>query len=291
MICSQCGNNVAEGAAACPSCGAPQSTGQGANVRVSAVSAEPSGPRMAPSPGMTAPAPGGPYAAGPGGPYAAGPGAPGRAMGPGGTAAPAFNLDLKRLTRNDRIVGGATIVFVISLFLPWFTVSDGVFSASVNGLWHGYMYIALILAVAVLASLVLSAGFEQLPLKLPLGHEQAMLVATAAIFVLTVLSFVFKPAGASDAFASVNWGWAFDLFIGRPPRSPPSSRSACRSCGPVPAADGDPVPAADGQISSGGTRYGRSAGEAGAVAALARRGSLPGRPVSAATVQRGETPR
>jgi hypothetical protein len=152
-------------------------------------------------------------AASAGGPYAAGPGAPGRAMGPG-TAAPAFNLDLKRLTRNDRIVGGATIVFVISLFLPWFTVSDGVFSDSVNGLWHGYMYIALILAFAVLAYLVLRAGFEQLPFKLPLGHEQAMLVATAAIFVLTVLSFVFKPAGASDAFASVNWGWSFGAVIG-----------------------------------------------------------------------------
>jgi hypothetical protein len=103
---------------------------------------------------------------------------------------------------------------LISLFLPWFTVSDGVFSASVNGLWHGYMYIALILAFAVLAYLVLRAGFEQLPFKLPLGHEQAMLVATAAIFVLTVLSFVFKPAGASDAFASVNWGWSFGAVIG-----------------------------------------------------------------------------
>jgi hypothetical protein len=204
MICSQCGNNVAEGAAACPRCGAPQSTGQGANVRVSTVSAEPSGPGTAPSPGMAASA---------GGPYAAGPGAPGRAMGPG-TAAPAFSLDLKRLTRNDRMVGGATIVFVISLFLPWFTVSDGVFSASVNGLWHGYMYIALILAIAVLAQEILRAGFEQLPFKLPLGHEQALLVATAAIFVLTVLSFVFKPAGASDAFASVNWGWSFGAVIG-----------------------------------------------------------------------------
>ena len=204
MICSQCGNNVAEGAAACPRCGAPQSTGQGANVRMSTVSAEPSGPGMTPSPGM---------AASPGGPYAAGPGAPGRAMGPG-AAAPAFNLDLKRLTRSDRMVGGATIVFVISLFLPWFTVSDGVFSASVNGLWHGYMYLALILAIAVLAQEILRAGFEQLPFKLPLGHEQALLVATAAIFVLTVLSFVFKPAGASDAFASVNWGWSFGAVIG-----------------------------------------------------------------------------
>ena len=208
MICSQCGNNVAEGAAACPRCGAPQSTVQGASVRVGTVSAGRSGPG-------TAAMPGGPYAAAaPGGPYAAaGPGGPGGAMGQG-TAAPAFNLDIKRLTRNDRIVGGATIAFVISLFLPWFTVSDGAFSASVNGLWHGYMYIALILAIAVLAQEVLRAGFEQLPFKLPVGHEQAMLVATAAIFVLTVLSFVFKPAGASDAFASANWGWSFGAFIG-----------------------------------------------------------------------------
>jgi hypothetical protein len=51
-------------------------------------------------------------------------------------------------------------------------------------------------------------------LRLPVGHEQAMLVATAAIFVLTVLSFVFKPAGASGALASVNWGWSFGAFIG-----------------------------------------------------------------------------
>jgi len=161
--------------------------------------------------------PGGPYAAGPAGPAgpagAAGPGAPGGAMKQG-TTAPAFNLDIKRLARNDRVVGGATIVFAISLFLPWFTLSGGVFSASVNGLWHGYMYIALILAIAVLAYLVLRAGFEQLPFKLPVTDEQAMLVATAMIFVLTVLSFVFKPAGVSDAFASVSWGWSFGAFIG-----------------------------------------------------------------------------
>jgi hypothetical protein len=133
-----------------------------------------------------------------------------------GSAAPAtaFSFDLKRLTRNDQMVGGATIVFVISLFLPWFTVSDGVFSTSVNGLWHGYMYIALILAVAELAQEVLRAGFERLPFKLPVEHEQAMLVATAAIFVLAVLSFVFKPAGVSDGFASLNWGWGFGAFIG-----------------------------------------------------------------------------
>jgi hypothetical protein len=234
MICSQCGNNVAEGAAACPRCGAPQSTGPGASVRVSTVPGRPGGPGTAGAPGSpyaaagpggqyaaagpggqyAAAGPGGQYAAaGPAGPYPAGPGAPGGAMGPA-AAAPAFSLDLKRLTRNDQMVGGATIVFIISLFLPWFTVSGGFLSASVNGLWHGYMYIALILAIAELAYLVLRAGFEQLPFRLPLEHEQAVLVATAVVFALTVLSFVFKPAGASDAFASVSWSWGIGAFIG-----------------------------------------------------------------------------
>lgn len=177
MICSQCGNDVAEGSAVCPRCGAPQGTRQGADVRLGA----------------------------PGGPAPAG--------GPTGSAAtvsPAFNFDLKRLTRNDQIVGAATIVFFISLFLPWFTSSAGIYSASVNGLWHGYMYIGLILALAVIAYLVLRAGFEALPFRLPLDQERALLAATGVIFVLTVISFVFKPSGAGV----VSIGWGFGAFVG-----------------------------------------------------------------------------
>jgi hypothetical protein len=44
----------------------------------------------------------------------------------------------------------------------------------VNGLYHGYMYIDLILALAVLAFLVMRAGFDQLPFRLPVGPEQAL---------------------------------------------------------------------------------------------------------------------
>ncbi len=131
-------------------------------------------------------------------------------MGSAAAVTPAFNFDLKRLARNDQIVGIATIVFVISLFLPWFTSSAGVYSASVNGLWHGYMYLGLILALAVIAYLVLRAGFEELPFRLPFDHERALLAATGVIFVLTVLSFVFKPSGAGI----VSIGWGFGAFIG-----------------------------------------------------------------------------
>ena len=123
---------------------------------------------------------------------------------------PAFSFDLERLTRSDRIVGGATAVFLISLFLPWFSSNAGIYSGSVNGLWHGYMYIDLILALAILVYLVLRAGFGELPFRLPVGPEQALLAATGVMLLLAVISFVFKPTGAGV----VSIGWGFGAFVG-----------------------------------------------------------------------------
>ncbi len=175
MICSQCGNDVAEGSAVCPRCGTPLSANQGTDVH----------------PGARA-----------------GAGVP---RGHAAAMSPAFNLDLKRLTRNDQIVGGATLVLFISLFLPWFTASAGSLgSGSVNGLYHGYMYIPLILALVMLAYLVLRAGFDTLPFNLPVGPEQALLAASGLNFVLTLISFVFKPSG--DGIVTVGWG--IGAFVG-----------------------------------------------------------------------------
>jgi hypothetical protein len=177
MICSQCGNDVAEGPATCPACGARLSANQGADARLGATARTSAG------------APAGHAAA---------------------AVHPAFSLDIKRLSRDDRIVGGGTLVLFISLFLPWFTASAGGFGGSVDGLWHGYMYIDLILALAILAFLVVRAGFDVLPFRLPVAPEQALLVATGLNFLLALISFVFKPAG--NAIVSVGWG--IGAFIG-----------------------------------------------------------------------------
>jgi hypothetical protein len=185
MICAQCGNDVAEGAPVCARCGAAMT--QMAAGQAAGAPAGPSGP----------PVYGGPASAGP-------------AWSPPAPAAPSFNVDMRRLTRADRIVGGATAVFFISLFLPWFTSSADGISGSVDGLWHGYMYIALILALAVIGYLVIRAGFREMPFRLPPDHERLLLAATAVIFVLTVISFVFKPSG----YGIVSIGWGFGAFIG-----------------------------------------------------------------------------
>jgi hypothetical protein len=96
------------------------------------------------------------------------------AVSPAGV--PAFALDARRWTLADQITGGATLVLLISLFLPWFGTDTAFFSVSVDGMWHGYMVIDLILAVAILGYLVPSGNAppaESLPRPRRHGPERA----------------------------------------------------------------------------------------------------------------------
>jgi hypothetical protein len=172
MFCSQCGNSVADGAAVCSRCGAHLTSD-------------------ASQPGTSAPT-------------AAG--APSAHM----PTAQAYNFDAKRWTRNDQIVGGASLVLLISLFLPWFSVSlPLVGSASASGTTtHGWLWIVFILALAILAYLGLTAGFSTLPFTLPVRHEQLLLAATGLNFLLVLIAFVDKPG---DSVVKV--GWDFGAFI------------------------------------------------------------------------------
>jgi hypothetical protein len=176
MTCSQCGSDVAAESAVCPNCGTPQH-GFGTQG-TQGTQGTPGAPGQAPPP----------------------PPAPGAAPGP------QFNFDVKRWSRNDQIVGGATLLLLISLFLPWFSAGDQFISVSVNGLWHGWEYITLIIALAIIVYLVICAGFHELPFKLPFGHEQLLLAGTGINFVLVLLGFLIRPASG--------FGWTFGAFIG-----------------------------------------------------------------------------
>ena len=131
MICFQCGSDVAESATACAKCGTqmPVSAARAAGPRGSAT-------------GVTASV-------------------------SDVSRAQAFSFDAGRWTRTDRIAGAATLVLFVSLFLPWFSVSAGFgnFSASssADGLSaHGYLFLVLILALAMLAYLAARAGMRDI---------------------------------------------------------------------------------------------------------------------------------
>lgn len=102
-----------------------------------------------------------------------------------------FNLDLRRLSRVDRTVGGASLIVLISLFLPWFGV-DGLGISGTS--MHGYLVIAVILAVLLIAYLVLRAGWDEFPVTLPVAHAPLLLIGTGLQFLLVIIGFFDKPA-------------------------------------------------------------------------------------------------
>jgi len=120
----------------------------------------------------------------------------------------AFSIDLKRLTRGQLISAICTIVLFFSLFFPWYTYNTGFGSLSMNGLGHGWMYLCLILCIAIVAGFVLRAGFASQPFQLPLPLEQILLIATGINGILALLGFLVKPGD----FGGIGWG--IGAFLG-----------------------------------------------------------------------------
>jgi hypothetical protein len=174
MTCPQCQQQTDLTSGPCPSCGAPL----------------PLGASSAPPPSVAHGAPAGPAQAT----------ASGRPQ-----VAQQFSFDVRRLSQADRIAGTATLVLFISLFLPWFGASSGVFTVTVDGLWHGWMYIVLVVSLAVMAYLALRAGFAEMPFRVPVTHDQALVAATGLSALLAFLGFILKPSGAS---------WQWGAFVG-----------------------------------------------------------------------------
>lgn len=116
----------------------------------------------------------------------------------------AFRFDPSRLSSAERLIGVGTLVLLISLFLPWYGVTVLGFSAQADGLTgHGYLYVVLIICLAIAGYLVAYAGMP-LP-SLPLTHRQRLLAATGLNGVIVLLAFLVKPGDS---------GWRFGAFLG-----------------------------------------------------------------------------
>jgi zinc ribbon protein len=136
---------------------------------------------------------------------------PGGQVQPPAGSSPQFRFDINRLNTVDRVIAGASLVVFISLFLPWFTASAIGFSASgsESGLTaHGYLYIALIVAIALIGYLAAYAGLSAL--RLPIAHAPLLLVGTGLQLLFVLIGFIDKPSGEGIA----NIGWGFGAFIG-----------------------------------------------------------------------------
>ena len=213
MNCPQCQTQNGPDASFCSRCGT-----QLAAASAPADPAGPGGPGTQPGYGGpgTQPGYGGPAGYPPAGgqpPFPPGQYQPGTSGGfTQRSSLPPVNFDLSRLSTVDKIVAGATLVTMISLWLPWFTVSiKGLGAAgSISGTGdHGWLWLEFLLALALIAYLVARAAWDQLPFRLPFSHETLLIGATGLQFLLILIGFLAIPSGGFD----VSVGWGFGAFL------------------------------------------------------------------------------
>jgi hypothetical protein len=108
------------------------------------------------------------------------------------------------LDAKDRLFGPATLVLLISFWLPWYSV--GPFSA--DGLAaHGWLFIGVLNSIIlVLYVLVTAFGVGDLADQGRMSKEQLLALLTGINLALVVLAFLLKPAGFS-------WSWGAFLAL------------------------------------------------------------------------------
>jgi hypothetical protein len=183
VTCPECLSVYKQGSAFCGYCGTP-------------ITSEPAGERY--------------QSSGPADPYSLGssasqfPRTPGDQYIPSAAAGqhtpPVFarprevRLDLRRLSRADQIVGGASLVVLVALFLPWFGVGGLGANISVSGTTaHRYLVIVVVTALLMPAYLLLRSGWHEFPAALPITHEMLLLAGTGLQFLLVFIGFLDVP--------------------------------------------------------------------------------------------------
>lgn len=135
------------------------------------------------------------------------------------TTNPGYAFDVHRWALSDKIAGAASLVVLISLFLPWFSGSYVSFGSStptsmgsVAGTTvHGWLWLVFVVVLAILAYLALVAGFQVLPFQSPLRHDQLLLAATGLNLALVFIAFLLKPS--TYGIEGVSIGWSAGAFL------------------------------------------------------------------------------
>ena len=111
---------------------------------------------------------------------------------------------MRRLSRVEQMAGGATMIVLISLFLPWFGFDEVGTTISVSGTSaHGYLAAAVLLAVLLAGYLLWRSSWEEFPVSLPVTHEVLLLAVTGLQFILVAIGFADSPVpGLSREFGA-----------------------------------------------------------------------------------------
>lgn len=137
---------------------------------------------------------------------------------PPATSAPAgtsMSFDRTKVSTLDLALGGAAVLFLIALLLPWVSVSiegaGSAFSESTNGFSSSLLTFAWILLV--LAAVIVLLPAMGVNFKLPFPRGIAVLVATGLALLFVLIEFI-DVLGAEDELGGLGAGVDVSTGIG-----------------------------------------------------------------------------
>jgi len=118
-------------------------------------------------------------------------------------------VDVSQLNTGEKAAGGAGLLLLISMFLPWYGIDTGFGSVNASA-WEIFSYTDLVLFVAGVAGVavaVLSLQNRLAALPVPAGQ---LLLGLGGLALLLVLFRTINPPGPGEA----DLGRKLGLFIG-----------------------------------------------------------------------------
>jgi hypothetical protein len=127
------------------------------------------------------------------------------------TTRPPAKFELSRLTTADRVVAVASLVAVVSIFLPYYSASAYGITVTASGTTgHGWLWLEFVVGLVLVAYLAAVAVWEHLPFSSPAPHASVLLVGTIVQAGLIVVALVAIPY--SDDGVGLGWGAILGLI-------------------------------------------------------------------------------